>query len=171
MNDTMKKKIYNPDGSLEGYDLIDRKTGKSVGWLEPYSEWGAENMIKNMENTPGFKEALNNFKETETNARLKKLEGHFESNVASDFMDIKKAAKYLGMSIPTIRRRIKEGKLPDRKVAGKFQFSKEELDTYRDSLKCVRPPAGSPINSSGGKQKIDHEKIARNIGLGGRRNK
>ncbi len=109
--------------------------------------------------------------ETETNVRLSKLEKHFENIPNNDYMDIKQAAKYLCVSVPTVRRKIKEGKLPDRKVAGKFQIRKVELDAYRESLKRTVPSQDIAEKVLGRKRTVDNEKIARNMGLGTRRRK
>ena len=45
----------------------------------------------------------------------------------------KEAADYLRISIPTLDRRVKEGKIKSSKLDGRVVFKKQELDRYRDS--------------------------------------
>ena len=45
----------------------------------------------------------------------------------------KEAADYLRISVPTIDRRVKEGKIKSSKLDGRVVFEKQELDRYRDS--------------------------------------
>ena len=48
-------------------------------------------------------------------------------------MNKKEAADYLRITVTTIDRRVKEGKIKACKLGGRVVFEKQELDRYRDS--------------------------------------
>ena len=54
-----------------------------------------------------------------------------------ELIDIKEAAKYCYMSVDTIRRRIKAGKIRPLMPAKKFLFTYEQLDRYIESTRRI----------------------------------
>lgn len=51
------------------------------------------------------------------------------------FYTLQEVAEYLGVSIPTVRRRIKAGQLEAHKMGGQYRISREALQKYVDETK------------------------------------
>ncbi|MCR8493166.1 helix-turn-helix domain-containing protein [Ochrobactrum sp. WV_118_8] len=60
----------------------------------------------------------------------------------------KQAAEFLGVSIFTIRRRRKEGKIGAYPIGGKFFYSIEHLETYLKSIELCPKSASKSENTS-----------------------
>lgn len=49
-----------------------------------------------------------------------------------DFFNLAQAAVYLGLSEPTVRKQVKAGKIPCRKVGARYLFSRAALRRWAD---------------------------------------
>jgi excisionase family DNA binding protein len=172
MKDKVKVPFYDKAGELCGYDLIDRKTGKSVGWLGRDQKAAAQYMMERIRCSPDFEEELGAMKEemsaTETNTRLRNIEERLEAAPVSERLNVQETAAYLKISVMSVRRRTRDGSIPAVKVAGAYQFKRSDLDAYLESQRRIFPPAASTNESPGKKRKVNFDKIARNMNLGGR---
>ena len=59
----------------------------------------------------------------------------------SDLMDLKDLCLYLGKSKSSIYRLMAKGKLPARRINGRWNFIKAEVDRWKASLPGVNLPA------------------------------
>jgi excisionase family DNA binding protein len=56
-------------------------------------------------------------------------------------MNIKEVAKYLRLSVPSIYRYVKQGKIPVSRVGGVWRFRREKIDAWlekQEGLKTVK---------------------------------
>lgn len=100
--------------------------------------------------------------ETSTNIKLAEIKNilNIKPHVSqSQFLNIKQAAEYLGVSTQTVRRRVKAGRLPYRQVGRAYRFEKRDLDNYLNVKKRKNPIKQNKPNA----KKINTKKIIENI--------
>ena len=58
-----------------------------------------------------------------------------ENDTETQYLDLKKLSAYASMGVPTLRERLREGKLPFYKLRGKILVRKTDFDEYMQSYR------------------------------------
>jgi excisionase family DNA binding protein len=58
-----------------------------------------------------------------------------ETGTEAEYLDLKKLSVYTSVAIPTLRERLREGKLPFYKLRGKILVRKSDFDEYMQSYR------------------------------------
>jgi excisionase family DNA binding protein len=175
MKENVKVPVRDKHGTLLGYDVIDRKTGKVVGWIVADISESLPAIAEMIMQVPGIGDEIDKLidesSETKTAERLSKIERRLQEVPVSDRMNIDEAAQYLKLSVSSIRRKIREGSIITIKIGKAYQFKKSDLDIFLNAGRRVPHHIQSKESGPDKRGVVNHDKIARNLGLGGRRKK
>ncbi|MCI6972337.1 MAG: helix-turn-helix domain-containing protein [Clostridiales bacterium] len=61
-----------------------------------------------------------------------------------EFLDKLSAAEYIGVSLQTLDRIVKDGALPFYRIRGRVKFSVSDIDEYIESCRCRMCPVEAP---------------------------